>query len=132
MRDLPLGFHKNARKAAQAAYCAGEQDKFWEMRDILFINAKKLDAEHLPNYAQVIGLDGAAFESCLSSDRHLAIIDRSSQDAGSVKITGTPTFVVGKAAGDSVEGNRVVGARDYKVFEEQIVKLLGEKQAVAK
>lgn len=88
MRDLPLGFHKNARKAAQAAHCAGEQDKFWEMRDILFTNAKKLEAENLPNYAQVVGLDGAAFESCLASDRHLAAIDRSSQDAGGVKITG--------------------------------------------
>lgn len=39
--------------------------------------------------------------------------------------------MVGKAAGDWVEGNRVIGARNYKVFEEQIAKLLGEKQAAA-
>jgi protein-disulfide isomerase len=127
IRDMPLGFHKNARKAAHAAHCAGEQGKFWEMRGVLFANAKQLDEEKLPGYAQVVGLDAAAFDSCLASDRHLAAIDQSSQDAGAVQITGTPTFVVGKAASDWVEGNRVVGARNYKAFEEQILKVLPQK-----
>jgi protein-disulfide isomerase len=131
VRDMPLGFHKNARKAAQAAHCAGEQDRFWEMRGVLFANAKQLEEENLPKYAETIGLDAAAFKSCLASDRHLAGIDQSSQDAGSVQITGTPTFVVGKAASDWVEGNRVVGARDYKAFEEQILTALGEKPTAA-
>lgn len=127
VKDLPLGFHKNARKAAQAAHCAGEQNKFWEMRDILFTNAKKLEAENLPKYAQVIGLDSAAFESCLASDRYLTLIDQSALDAGSVKITGTPTFVIGKVSKDSVEGQRLVGARHYDVFEKQILDLLKEE-----
>jgi protein-disulfide isomerase len=132
IRDMPLGFHQNARKAAQAAHCAGEQGKFWEMRSVLFANARQLEENNLPKYAEAIGLDPAAFTSCLASDRHLAGIDQSAQDAGSVQITGTPTFVIGKAAGDWVEGNRVVGARDYKAFEEQILKALGEKPAAAK
>jgi protein-disulfide isomerase len=68
VRDMPLGFHKNARKAAQAAHCAGEQDKFWEMRGVLFANAKKLEEENLPSYAQTLGLDMTAFDSCLASD----------------------------------------------------------------
>jgi protein-disulfide isomerase len=131
IRDMPLGFHKNARKAAQAAHCAGEQGKFWEMRSVLFANAKKLEEENLPKYAQTVGLDSAAFGSCLASDRHLARIDQSARDAGTVRITGTPTFVVGKAASDWVEGSRVVGARDYETFEAQILKALGDKQAAA-
>jgi protein-disulfide isomerase len=129
IRDMPLGFHKNARKAAQAAHCAGEQGKFWDMRDVLFANANQLDEEKLPGYAQVIGLDAAAFGSCLGSDRHLGAIDDSSKDAGTVQITGTPTFVVGEAAGDWVEGKRLVGARDFKIFEQQILKALEDKQA---
>ena len=132
VRDMPLGFHKNARKAAQAAHCAGEQDKFWEMRGVLFANAKKLEEENLPNYAQTLGLDMSAFDACLASDRHLAGIDKSMKDAGGVQITGTPTFVVGKASGDWVEGKRVVGARNHKVFEEQILKVLAEHQTVVK
>ena len=125
IRDMPLGFHQNARKAAQAAHCAGEQGKFWEMRSVLFVNAKQLEAQNLPKYAQVVGLDPAAFDSCLASDRHLAGIDKSIQDAGSVQITGTPTFVVGKAAGEWVDGNRVVGAREYDAFEKSIQEVLG-------
>jgi len=128
-RDLPLPFHKNARKAAQAAHCAGEQGKYWEMRDALFDHATKLKEEDLPGYAQAIGLDGAAFESCLASDRYFAEIDQSVQDAGAVRITGTPTFVVGKAANDWVEGDRVVGALDLKAFDRTILKALQEEQA---
>lgn len=47
MRDLPLGFHKDARKAAQAAYCAAEQDRFQAMRDTLFRNSGNLNREQL-------------------------------------------------------------------------------------
>lgn len=132
VRDIPLGFHKNARKAAQAAHCAGEQGKFWDMRATLFLNAKKLEQENLPNYAKTLGLDMAAFDACLTSDRHLADIDKSAQDAGGVQITGTPTFVIGKASGDWVEGNRLVGARDIKIFEQNILNLLEQKQAKAR
>jgi len=128
VRDMPLGFHKNARKAAQAAHCAGEQDRFWEMRGVLFANATKLEEENMPSYAQTLGLDMPAFDACLASDRHLAAIDKSTQDAGGVQITGTPTFVVGKATGDWVEGKRVVGARDFKIFQENIRKVLAEHQ----
>ena len=92
------------------------------MRNVLSANAKKLEEESLPGYAEVIGLDGAAFDSCLASDRHLAEIDESAQDAGSVQITGAPTFVVGKAASDTVEGAQVVGARDVKTLEEKQAK----------
>lgn len=72
VRDMPLGFHRNARKAAQAAHCAGEQDKFWEMRSVLFANAKQLEETNLPRYAETIGLNPSEFEECLASDRYLA------------------------------------------------------------
>lgn len=35
-RSFPLPYHKNAQKAAEAALCAGEQGKFWEMHDQIF------------------------------------------------------------------------------------------------
>ena len=38
LRDFPLGFHPNAQKAAEAARCAGDQGKYWEMHDALFKN----------------------------------------------------------------------------------------------
>jgi protein-disulfide isomerase len=124
VRDLPLGFHSHARKAAQAAHCAGDQGKFWEMRNVLFANAKQLEREKLAKYAQVVGLDQDAFIACLASDKYLDGIDQDIQDASALRITGTPTFIVGKATGDVVDGQRIVGAREYGVFSGEIQRLL--------
>ncbi|HEX9627199.1 MAG TPA: DsbA family protein [Acidiferrobacterales bacterium] len=124
VRDLPLGFHPHARKAAQAAHCAGEQGKFWEMRDVLFRNDNRLAEDQLPAYAQETRLDTTAFKECLASGRHFARIDQDVQDAGNVRITGTPTFVIGRSEGEAVNGHPVVGAQAAAVFEAEIQRLL--------
>ena len=114
--DLPLGFHANARQAAQAARCAGEQGKFWEMRDTLFLNSAHLEPAKLKRYGQIVGLDQQAFEACLSSDRYLEQIDQDAQVASEARITGTPTFVIGPTAADAITGRTVVGAQALNVF----------------
>jgi protein-disulfide isomerase len=126
VRDLPLAFHKNARKAGQSVHCANEQEKFWEMRDQLFKNSANLENEHLRNYAEQIGLDVTAFDSCLASDRYLQEMDKDSAEAKRVGITGTPTFVIGKPKGDKLSGKLVVGAQPLKAFATAIDGALGE------
>ena len=125
--NLPLAFHKDARKAAQAAHCAGEQEKFWEMRQVLFANPKELAPEHLPSHAQSLSLDMKAFNECLASDRHLALIDQEAKDANAVRLTGTPSFIVGKTASDSITGQVIIGAQQVNVFSIAIDKVLGQK-----
>jgi len=125
--NLPLAFHKDARKAAQAAHCAGEQDKFWEMRQVLFANPKKLGPEHLPEHAASLSLDVDAFNKCLESDRHLAQIDQEAKDANAVRLTGTPSFIVGKTASDRITGQVIIGAQPFNVFSTAIDKALGQK-----
>jgi protein-disulfide isomerase len=129
VRDLPLGFHPNANKAAQAAHCAGEQGKFWEMRDTLFRNNANLGIERLPGYAREIGLDVDAFDACLSSDRHQAQITEDSQEANRIRVTGTPSFVIGKTAGDTVSGQLIIGAQAQAVFTTAIQRLLEQTAA---
>jgi protein-disulfide isomerase len=129
LRDLPLGFHPNANKAAQAAHCAGEQGKFWEMRDTLFRNNANLGIEQLPGYAREIGLDGDTFDACLSSDRHQAQIDQDSQEANRIRITGTPSFIIGKATGDTVSGQLVIGAQATAVFTAAIQRIIDQTTA---
>ena len=124
--NLPLAFHKDARKAAQAAHCAGEQDKFWEMREVLFQNPKKLGQEDLPEHAVTVELDVEAFKACIASDRHLAAIDQDAKDAGAVRLTGTPSFVVGKTASDKITGQVIIGAQPVNVFSAAIKKALDE------
>jgi len=129
VRDLPLGFHANANKAALAAHCAGDQGKYWEMRDILFRNNANLGIEQLPGYAREIGLDGNAFDACLSSERHQARIDQSSREANQIRVTGTPSFIIGKTAGDTVSGQLVIGAQPTAVFTAEIQRVLDQATA---
>jgi len=94
-RDLPLtSIHPNAFKAAEAAACAGEQDKFWEMHDRLYENQKKIALSDLPSHAESIGLDKARFEQCLSSDKYAEKIRQDMAEASRVGVTGTPAFFV--------------------------------------
>jgi len=127
--NLPLPFHKDARKAAQATHCAGEQGKFWEMREELFKNPQKLAAENLPVHAASVGVEVEAFNACLASDRHLADIDQDAKDAGEVRLTGTPSFIIGKTASDKITGQVVIGAQPLNVFNAAIKKALGEDTA---
>jgi protein-disulfide isomerase len=125
--NLPLPFHKNARKAAQAAHCAGEQGKLWEMREVLFKNPQKLNVENLPAHAETLSLDMEAFNACLQSDRHLAEIDQDAKDANAVRLTGTPSFIIGKSGGDEITGQVVIGAQPMNVFDAAINKALAQK-----
>lgn len=68
--DFPLGFHKQAFKAAEAGACAGDQGKFWEMHDMLFENQKAITPEDLVKYAEKLGLDMSKFKECLDSGKH--------------------------------------------------------------
>jgi len=129
VRDLPLGFHPNANKAAQAAHCAGEQGKLWEMRDTLFRNNANLGIEQLPGYAREIGLDGDAFDACLSSDRYQAQITQDAEEASRIRVTGTPSFVIGKTSGDTVSGQLVIGAQAPTVFSTAIQRILEQTAA---
>lgn len=126
LKDLPLAFHKNARPAAQAAHCAGEQDKYWSMHDKLYENAAKLDPKYLMDYARELSLDMAAFSECVEKKRHLAAIDQDAEEALAAGITGTPTFVVGNSGKDTIDGVTIRGAQPYQTFEGTINNLLNK------
>ena len=126
-RDFPLRIHDNARLAAQATHCAGEQDAYWPMHLMLFDNYKQLNEESLRGYAAQLQLDGEAFSTCLASDRHLQSISSDMQEAKSAGISGTPSFVLGASNGDTVQGNVIRGAQSFDNFKRQIEALLAEQ-----
>jgi protein-disulfide isomerase len=127
-RDMPLDFHPNAPGAAVAARCAGEQHKFWEIRDLMVVNAADLSPDSLVKYGEKINLDMPAFRACLSDKKYTAAIQKDVSDAGSLGISGTPSFVVGKTAKDQIDGVRIVGAVPYSVFETAIKNQLNATQ----
>jgi len=125
--DLPLPMHPNARKAAQVAHCAGEQNKFWEMRQVLFDQAPVPEPEALSGYGKKLTLDQKAFDDCLADHRYLNQIDADSAAAAGIRITGTPSFIVGKSGGDWIEGKKIIGAQSFAVFDSAIRLILAEQ-----
>jgi len=129
-RDLPLeSIHKNAFKAAEAASCAGEQGKFWEMHDRLFENQKSLEPATLTAHAQAIGLDAKKFQTCLDGGKFAAEIRKDIADANKIGISGTPTSVIGltQANDPKIKVLRVIrGAQGYNAFKAAFDELLAE------
>lgn len=128
-RDLPLPFHNQAMQAAQAARCAEEQntDAYWTMRHLLLTNSSTLSEESMIRHAQELSLDVEPFKACLASGKHAAAIQRDLADANAAGLTGTPSFVLGRTSGTTVEGTAIVGAQPYQTFEARIKELLSAK-----
>jgi len=128
-RDFPLEqLHPQARKAAEAAHCAGEHGKYWEMHDVLFQNQRALAPPQLGEHARSVGVDGAKFEACLASGRYATRVERGLADGAAVGVQGTPSFVVGKTKpGDIVEGTPIRGAQPLETFRRIIDQTLAEQ-----
>lgn len=125
-RDLPLDFHQNAEKAAEAAHCAGEQGRFWEMHDRLFANQQNIAAADLPKHAAALQLNTSMFQQCLDSGRYAADIKKDIDVANSAGISGTPSFLIGvvQPNGTVKITKKLVGAQPYAEFKTAIDSLL--------
>jgi protein-disulfide isomerase len=127
-RDLPLVFHPNAPSAAMAARCAGDQHKFWEMRDAMMLDtATDLGPASILKYGEKTNLNMTAFNTCLSDKKYTEAIKKDAADAGTLGISGTPSFVIGKTDKTEIAGVRIVGAVPYAVFDSTIKDLLANK-----
>ncbi len=113
--------HEHACDAAYAAYCAGEQGKFWEMHDMLYDNQDHLDKASLRQYAQKIGLDMTKWDACLKSSRPRKKIYRDVQIAGKAYIWGTPRTYV--------NGRMVAGSASTSILDYYIKKSLEEAKS---
>jgi protein-disulfide isomerase len=119
-RDLPLSFHSNASRAAEAARCAGDQNRFWEMRDRLVANADKLAQADIEGYARDLKLDMTAFKSCVEDRKYALAVKNDSGIASALRIEGTPTFVIGKTTSEGMQGEIVTGALPLEAFEAKL------------
>jgi protein-disulfide isomerase len=111
-KHFPLSFHQYAEKAAEAAECAADQGKFWEMHDMMFSNSNALTVDNLKQYAKTIGLDTSTFNCCLDSGKKAAAVQADMQEGVAAGVTGTPAFFI--------NGKLVSGAQPYEVFKAAI------------
>jgi protein-disulfide isomerase len=92
--------HRRALPAAIAADCAGQQGKFWEMHDRLFADQTKLDDASLAAHARALALDAVAFKTCQADPASADRIARDMAQARSLRIAGTPAFLIGAVMAD--------------------------------
>jgi protein-disulfide isomerase len=94
-RHFPLDdAHPKAFKAAEAAECANQQGRFWEMHARLFDNQQALESADLLAHGKAIALDEAAFQKCLNGAAK-GKIKRDFNDGLKAGVDGTPTFLIG-------------------------------------
>jgi len=110
-KHLPLEGHRNALPAARAAYCAGEQDRFWQFHDALFA-AGSLSPAVFDQVAAEIGLGMTRFKACLSSEQSRAAVVRDMETARSFRIDSTPSFLI--------NGKLLKGALSFADFQKVI------------
>ena len=123
-RDFPLDFHPQAMPAARAARCAGDQGRFWEMRMTLIRNASRLGPALITATATDLKLDMTAFAACIAGTRHDAEIKADMDVARGLGIEGTPSFLLGRTTGNTLDGVLVVGALPFEMFDAKIQELL--------
>jgi protein-disulfide isomerase len=115
-----------SQDAAMAAYCAADQNKFWQMHDALFANNRDVEEQgsftprRLQEIAQSIGLDMNAYNSCFSSQKYLTQINQDFQDATTAGITGTPFFVISYTVNGQPKTDTIDGAQPFSVFQQKL------------
>jgi protein-disulfide isomerase len=129
VREFPLEqIHPQAFKAAEAALCAGEQGKYWEMHRRLFEHQRELGADQLPGHAAAVGLEPAAFTECLRGGRHGDLVRADLAEGAKAGVRGTPMFFIGIA--DDAGAVKIVralrGAVPYANFKATIDAVLAD------
>ncbi|NMG46348.1 thioredoxin domain-containing protein [Aromatoleum toluvorans] len=129
-RDFPLeSIHPQAFKAAEAAHCAGEQGRYWDMHDRLFANQQALAVERLMDHAASLQLDAAPFKQCLDGGKYAERIRVDIAEGRKLTVTGTPTLLLGMSADGSMKNVRIMrGAQAYTLLKQELDKLLVESK----
>jgi len=110
-KHLPLEGHRNSLPAARAAYCAAEQDPFWQFHDALFAT-RNLSPDLFIGLAANLGLGREKFTACLSAERSRTAVLKDLELAQRFRIDSTPSFVI--------NGKLVKGALTFPQFQSLI------------
>lgn len=110
--DFPLSFHQFAKKASEAARCAGDEGKYFEYNRKIFDNQDKLTVDDLKKYAKELQLNAKNFDKCLDSGKHSKDVDDAMQVGAGAGVSGTPAYFI--------NGIMLSGAMPYESFKEVI------------
>jgi protein-disulfide isomerase len=110
-----------SQTAAEASECANEQGQFWAYADTLFTNQRNQGAfspDSLKEYAEELGLDTAAFNTCLDSRRYQQVVEQETQQGRERNVRYTPTLLI--------NDQTLVGAISFDQLNQMIERVAGD------
>ena len=126
-RDFPLSFHPGAQVAAEAAECAEDQGKYWEMHDKIFQEQDKqgqgtiqFSKTDVVKWAGQVGLNMGQLNQCLESGKYRTEVNNDLAAGTAAGVSGTPSFFI--------NGKLLVGAQPFSAFQEIIEEELEKKK----
>jgi len=126
--DYPLEGHRNTWPAHLAAWCAGEQGKFWEMHDALFQSQDRWSSEvtrrpekYMSELARQIGVGMELYQQCISTEKYRPQIQANAQAGARLGVNVTPTFIFGN--------RRIPGGLPYDEFRARVDTMIAEARA---
>ena len=129
------GGKTESQDSALGAYCAGEQNKFWEMHAHLFANVLGEDVGSFTDQritaiaAEVDGLDTDQFNSCYDSGKFEDRVQQDLADATAAGINGTPGFIITYTVNGETKTRSIDGAQPFNVFQQELEAALNEMGA---
>lgn len=111
-------------QAAEAAYCAGDQDLFWDYHNVLYENfsygnSGGYDEDNLIKFAKKLGMDTNSFEACLTDGKYESKVNEDLETGKALGVSGTPSILVNDVV--TFPGN--VSIEDIRsVLDEMIIK----------
>ncbi|HJR79712.1 MAG TPA: thioredoxin domain-containing protein [Anaerolineales bacterium] len=129
------GARTESQDSAAAAYCAGEQNKFWEIHALLFANVLGEDVGSFTDRRieaiaeKVDGLDMDQFRSCYNSGKYEERVQQDLEDGQAAGVNGTPGFVITYTVDGETRTKRIDGAQPFSVFQQELEAALNEISA---
>jgi protein-disulfide isomerase len=125
------GANTESQDAALAMYCAGDQNKFWEMHAHLFANVLgenvgSFTDKRLKLIAETTGLDMEQFNSCYDSGKFEDRVQQDLKDGQAAKINGTPGFLVTYTVNGEKKTKLIEGAQPFTKFQQELEAALSE------
>ncbi len=128
-KDFPLEFHPAAEMSAEAVACAQEQGQGWALHDRIFAQQAEIGTgtvqyteTDVKTWASALPINMTVFDGCLDSGKYAQAVNESLNEASSLGMKGTPSFMIGKRDGSNVVP--IVGALPYGTFSATIDQLL--------
>lgn len=125
------GSNTESQDAALAAYCAGDQNKFWEMHAYLFGNVQgenegSLSSKRLKLIAEKVGLNMDQFNSCFDNKKYADRVQQDEKDGQAAGINSTPSFLITYTVNGEKKTKLIVGAQPFTEFQKELEAILHE------